>query len=129
MPIDGLDHVNIVTRDIEATVGFYKAVLDLQDAELPAIASESVVRWLADGTGQPILHVQQFDSRRHAPGLLASGTGPIDHVALQCRGFDGIVARCEAMNVPYRVNQLGDAFRQVFITDPNGVVLELNFRT
>ena len=55
-------------------------------------------------------------------------TGSIDHVALACDDFAGIVRRCEELGVAHRVNDRKDAdLRQVFVTDPNNVTLELNF--
>ena len=41
-----------------------------------------------------------------------------------------VKARCEEMGLDYRAVELpGADFRQLFVTDPDNVLLELNFRT
>jgi catechol 2,3-dioxygenase-like lactoylglutathione lyase family enzyme len=128
MPINGLNHVNIITTDLPATVAFYETVLGMEAKELPmALPPGFDGRWIADSHGAPIIHLQAYNPDRHAlrPG---EPNGTIDHVALTCGDFDGIKARCEELGVAYRVNDRQVAnLRQIFVTDPNGVVLELNF--
>ena len=48
--------------------------------------------------------------------------------ALTCVGFADTKQRCQELGVEYRVNDrnYGD-LRQVFITDPDNISLELNF--
>lgn len=129
MEVTGLDHANIVARDIDRTVAFYREVLGLGERTTPAMPPGYVVRWLTDTAGHPIFHVQQYDAARHAPEVLGAMTGAIDHIALECSDFDGMVARCKALGLAYRTNEMdGRDFRQLFLTDPNGIVLELNFR-
>ena len=129
MPVAGLDHVNIVTRDMAGTLAFYRTVLGLGDSEVPPMPPGYVVNWLADAAGRAIVHVQQYDAARHGPAAVAAPAGPIDHVALECQDFDGMVAHCDALGLAYRVSGVaGRSFRQLFLTDPNGIVLELNFR-
>jgi catechol 2,3-dioxygenase-like lactoylglutathione lyase family enzyme len=55
-------------------------------------------------------------------------SGRIHHVALRCTGFDETEARLRAKGIDYRANnrQFGD-LRQIFVIDPNGIQLELNF--
>jgi catechol 2,3-dioxygenase-like lactoylglutathione lyase family enzyme len=58
----------------------------------------------------------------------SAGTGTIDHVAFAVTGLDATLARLRAANLAYRertVPNLG--LHQVFVEDPNGVTLELNF--
>jgi catechol 2,3-dioxygenase-like lactoylglutathione lyase family enzyme len=128
MPVNGLNHVNIVTADLARTVAFYEDVLGMTATELPmALPPGFDGRWITDSRGDPIIHLQAYNPDRHA---LAPGerNGTIDHVALTCADFEGIKARCDELGVEYRVNdrQFGD-IRQIFVTDPNGVALELNF--
>jgi len=127
MQVTGLNHVNIVAADLDATVKFYETVLGMQAREIPMAPAGFAGRWIYDQSGQPIVHVQKYNSERHGEPL-GMATGPIDHVALTCQDFDGMRRRCEEMGLDHRVNdrQFGD-LRQVFVTDPDGVVLELNF--
>jgi hypothetical protein len=58
-----------------------------------------------------------------------SGSGCIDHVALACEEWDEVISRLKRNNVPYTENHITRMnMRQLFITDPNGVTLELNFQ-
>jgi hypothetical protein len=56
------------------------------------------------------------------------GTGVVDHVAFFATGLADTLARLKQHGVPCRertVPLLG--LHQVFLDDPNGVVVELNF--
>jgi len=128
MEISGLDHVNIVTADLAGTVAFYQAALAMAELPAPAMSPDYVVRWLGDAAGRPILHVQQFNADRHSAGLVGQPTGSIDHVALQCPDFPGMVARCTDLGLDFSTLEFeGLTFRQIVLTDPNGIRLELNF--
>ncbi len=127
--VKGLNHINIVARDLDRTIRFYEDVLGMRAQEIPNIPAGFAGCWINDEAGNPIVHVQQHNPERH--GDIADrfeGMGAMDHVALTCADFEGMLARCEEMGLEYRVNnrQFGD-LRQVFVTDPDGVVLELNF--
>jgi catechol 2,3-dioxygenase-like lactoylglutathione lyase family enzyme len=128
MPVNGLNHINIVTGDLARTVEFYESVLGMEAKPLPmATPAGFEGRWITDSQGQPIIHVQAHNPDRH--GERQEGpTGTIDHIALTCADFAGTKARCEELGVDYRVNdrQFGD-LRQVFLVDPNNINLELNF--
>jgi hypothetical protein len=56
-------------------------------------------------------------------------TGSFDHVAFNATDYDGTIAKLEERGLDY-----GHAFvpdiplRQIFVKDPNGVTVELNFR-
>lgn len=129
MAVRGLDHVNIVARDLDATAEFYTRLLGLRRGETPVTGMGLTGAWMLDDEGAAIIHLVGFDPARHAAGRDENtGTGWIDHVALACEGFEAMKQRCEAMGLAYRVNdrQFG-RLRQVFVQDPNNVTLELNF--
>lgn len=127
MRVGGLDHVNIVTSDLEGTVQFYARVLGLTRMANPGLPEGWSGCWLCDPQGAPIIHLQGYNPSRHGPER-EPGSGKIDHVALACTGFDPMIARCEELGLPVRVNdrRFGN-LRQIFVTDPNGLSLELNF--
>ena len=127
MRINGVNHVNIVATDLAKTVEFYETVLGMTAKPIPVAPPGFDGRWICDSEDQPIFHVQAFNAERH--GAIQSGViGSIDHVALTCEGFLSTQQRCEELGVPFRVNdrQFGN-LRQVFVTDPNNINLELNF--
>lgn len=130
MPVNGIDHVNIVTHDLEKTVGFYAAVLGLERGETPGASMGFRGAWLHDAKGQAIVHLVAYDPARHGDRHRADAphTGPVDHVALRCTGFAAMLARLGELGLEHRVNDRKYAgLRQIFVTDPNHVSLELNF--
>ncbi|HZZ90898.1 MAG TPA: VOC family protein, partial [Caulobacteraceae bacterium] len=51
------------------------------------------------------------------------------HFALRIDDFDAAIARLDAAGVKYRAIDIPDTpIRQVFLRDPNGVNIELNYR-
>lgn len=130
MQVNGLDHVNIVTRDLDATVAFYEQILGLKRGESPGAALGFKGAWMFDASGKAIVHLVWKDPSRdfaadHEPGTV---TGAIHHVALACRGYDSTIERLETRGIGYRTNELASInLRQIFVRDPNNINLELNF--
>jgi len=131
MAVAGLDHVNIIASNLEATVDFYGKVLGL--VRDPNSVLEKMGRrgaWMQDETGYPIMHIQGYDAALHQANQAGdvTPTGAIDHVALQCSGFAAMLEHLAALGIEHRVNdrQFG-SLRQIFITDPDQVKLELNY--
>ena len=121
MPVVGLDHVNIQTRDVPGAARFYAELLGLEPRNAPSGSAPDRVQWLHDDTGRPILHVGHAD---RDPG----STGPIHHVALACSGKAEIIERLERSGAHYDVHENESAgLTQIFTTDPQGILLELNF--
>ena len=60
---------------------------------------------------------------------MAGEIGPVDHVAFAAQDYDEVLARLERLGVPVRANNNpGNTVRQLFLFDPNGVKIEINFR-
>jgi catechol 2,3-dioxygenase-like lactoylglutathione lyase family enzyme len=139
-----LDHCNIRTFDLDATVRFYTDVVDLKDGDFPG--PRSMGAWLYDASDRPVVHVISIDPKnpeaalgriRDRLGALGgsidiesmTGTGTIDHIAFECSDYDAMVAKLTARELPFTVSDVPSIkLRQVFVNDPNGVTLELNFR-
>jgi len=120
MRVNRIDHFNIRTRDLDRLCEFYTGIVGLEIGDRPPFDSPGV--WLYAG-GHPILHV----------GLAKTGEGhsdtlPLDHIALETEGLADAVARIEKAGIEYRmVDVPGRDMKQIFIRDPDGVALELNF--
>ncbi|MFC0204553.1 VOC family protein [Novosphingobium soli] len=130
MPVSGIDHVNILTDDLEATASFYERLLGLTRSENPAIRSGIAGYWLRDAEGMPIIHLvdRLSASERYEGYRPGSSTNALHHVALRCDDFVEMKARVEAMGLEHRVNDLSRmGVMQIFLSDPNAVNLELNF--
>jgi len=129
MPVSGLNHVNIVTKDLAGTKRFYRDLLGLTEVDTAGMVPGVELHWLADPAGHTIIHLQRHDPARHGDGHSAQPTGNIDHVAFTCEDFDGMRARCAELGVACRAVEIAGApFRLLFVNDPNDVQLELNFR-
>jgi catechol 2,3-dioxygenase-like lactoylglutathione lyase family enzyme len=129
MTVNALDHVNIITADLDGTATFYAELFDLERRNGPPPLSPSMVQWMYDQSGRPILHLNSVDCPRAYPRAVSPGpTGAIHHVALNCSGFDDMIARLEGRALAYQQNSIASiGLRQIFTQDPNGVLLELNF--
>ena len=130
MQVTGIDHVNILTRDLDGTAAFYERLLGLSRGENQGVAAGFRGAWMRDVTGQAIVHLVWKDpaSDRYAGYEPGQPTHAVHHVAFRCEGFDAMIERLEAMDIAYRVSdRLPGGLRQVFLADPNAINLELNF--
>ena len=130
MQVSAIDHVNIITNDLDGTAAFYERLLGLRRAESPGAAMGFKGAWLFDAADNAIVHLMWNDPARdigagHVPG---DKTAAVHHVAFRCAGFDSAKARLDEAGTAYRVNdrEFG-GLRQIFVTDPNNISLELNF--
>lgn len=122
MPVKGLEHVNIDTCKPEETIAFYAQVLGLENRpdERPAIPFPGAWLFL---DGQAVVHLNFIEEDRTGP------TGAFNHVAFEASDFDGTCAALDAMGHEYRTTGIPTAsLRQIFVHDPNGVMVELNIR-
>lgn len=119
--VTGLDHVNIRTGDIRASIAFYAQVLGLASTPPAGIVPPPAATWLFDAEGRPILHFSLI-----APGDAAGG-GAVDHVALRCAGLAEILSRLERAGISYDRSDAGQGGARLRLADPDGVRLELLF--
>jgi len=128
MPLHGLEHVLVLTDDLEATKTFYCEVLGFDAGDRPPL--EFPGYWLhLDGV--PCVHVAERAAyEAHAASLgLRPTQPPIDHVAFAADDYGELAARLEAAGVEAVTNAVPAAgLRQLFLVDPNGVRIELNVR-
>lgn len=123
MPVSGLHHINFraPSATIEALRRFYIDVLGLEEGMRPAFGSQGY--WLYAGS-HPVVHL----SLPRGPAA-EGGRGTIDHVAFACEDLDAMRARLDARGIDYRVAQVPAVKQiQVFLNDPAGNGVELNFR-
>lgn len=127
MHVKRIDHINLRTPLLEETVTFYEQLLGLKRGPLPGI-DETRNAWLYDMAGQPIIHINMPPEGDAV--LQDRDSGRIHHVALDCTDYEGLATKLVDMGLPYHSNHMESfGLRQVFVHDPNGVLLELNFRT
>ncbi|MEH3108370.1 MAG: VOC family protein [Sphingomonas fennica] len=130
MRVAKLDHVNIQTVKLAETVGFYADVLGLAAIDPPPPLDPALVQWMADDAGTAIFHLSSPGSMQGMETInIGDDTGAVHHVALDCSGHDAMVARLEEKGLDHSLNHVTAIdLKQIFVRDPNGVLLELNYR-
>jgi len=134
MPISHIEHYLIAADDMDATRDWYCGVLGMQEGWHPDFGFP--VYWLYLG-GRDVVHISQ--SAKHASpnqktylGRTAqdtgAGTGAIDHIAFRATGLAATVAHLRSSGVEFKERRAnGQALYQLFMFDPNGIKVELNF--
>ena len=138
MGLARIAHYSIRTLDLAATERFYTEALGFRVGFRPPFDFPGL--WLYNGDDESdygIVHVigvdpdnpeglKQYLGDKDATSL--SGGGAIDHIAFQATGWIALHGRLGRMGIPHRersVPSLG--LFQVFIEDPSGVTIELNY--
>ena len=133
MPLNIMEHYLVLTDDIDQTRNFYLDVLGLQDGFRPDLGFPGY--WLYLGA-VPVLHIAEWETyTAHSAAKAipvttrASGTGALDHIAFNGTDVEAMIKRLQAENISFHRNDAPNAgLVQLFLDDPNGVKLELNFR-
>ncbi len=131
MKLNALDHVNIITDDLAGTARFFVELFDLDVRDGPEPLPPEHVQWLYDDSGRAIFHINSKEMQQAFQRDTVSGptTGAIHHVALDCSDHQGFMKRLDANGIDYRLNDIPSiSLKQLFFSEPNGVLLELNFR-
>jgi catechol 2,3-dioxygenase-like lactoylglutathione lyase family enzyme len=134
-----LNHFSIRTLDLAACEQFYCNALGMRVGPRPPFPFPGLWLYPAETSdyAQAAVHIigidpddanglQQYLGERDEASLMS--TGSIDHVAFSATGLDSMLARLNEYGIATRertVPLLG--LHQVFVDDPNGVVVELNF--
>lgn len=132
MPVRRLDHVNLRVADVAATVDFYSRLLGMTVQVPPGASDCSLAAWICDDDGRAVVHAVSASVRTAmSPGTPpATGAGAIHHVAFDCSNRTAMLERLVAAGVAYALNHVpGIDLQQIFLTDPNGILIELNFRS
>ena len=142
MMVRRLEHYNIRTTKFAETVKFYDDALGMKTKRAPMVGDDRPATWIYDDSGVAAVHLTPVDPadpvgsyakmsqyRGGEPDATFEGSGAIDHVAFECEGYDEIKARLQSMKVAFVENAFPNfSLKQLFLKDPNGVTLELNFR-
>lgn len=134
-----LNHFSIRSLEIEQTTKFYCEVFGLTVGPRPDFPFPGV--WLYNGDhndwANAVVHLiaidknnpnglKQYLGERDPSSLY--GSGAVDHIAFFAKGLEAKLALLEKLGVPCRQRTVpAIQLHQVFMDDPNGVVVELNY--
>ncbi|MGI9258155.1 MAG: VOC family protein, partial [Gammaproteobacteria bacterium] len=135
MPLSSLDHCSIRTVRLEESRKFYVDVLGMTEGERPDFPFPG--HWLyVDGL--TVVHLVGVDPDDPS-GLMdylggdldpdaLQGSGSLDHIAFRATDALTQIQRFKEHRVPYRERQVPNMdLYQLFVDDPNGLTVELNF--
>ncbi len=126
MPLLDLHHVAIKSKNLEETVAFYKDVLGMRQVERPEFAFPGA--WLE--MGDTMFHIYGGDAAKTHNGnyRYSQRVSPVDHIALRATGFDAMKEVFIKKRCNWRQMEVPDfKLWQLFVMDPSGVLIELNF--
>ena len=117
-----LDHFNIRTRDLASTVRFYEDMLGLEKGPRPNFAFPGA--WMYS-EGKAVVHLVDIAATSEPQ---KPDSGVVHHVAFASRGFEGMKQRLKSKGMQFEARQVpGGDLWQIFVNDPNGVMIELNY--
>jgi catechol 2,3-dioxygenase-like lactoylglutathione lyase family enzyme len=131
LSVSGLEHVLLLSDDIERSCRFYEQALGLRAGERPPLAFDGY--WLYAGATACLHIADRASYRAHAQALglgvpeRVQGAGPVDHLAFSGADYDALSERLAACGVqPVRNDVPGGGPRQLFFDDPDGQRVEIN---
>ncbi|OJU91469.1 MAG: glyoxalase [Burkholderiales bacterium 66-5] len=138
MPIRRLAHFSVRTTSMDASRSFYMDVLGFKEGFRPAFNFPGAWLYLGgDEADYGVVHIIRVDPS-DPRGLTAylgdksasslSGGGAVDHVAFLATDLAGMRQRLKRAALEYRERTVPDlGLHQVFVEDPSGITIELNF--
>ena len=133
MPLSHIEHFLVQTSDIAKTRDWFVRVLGMKEGYHPDF--KFPVCWLYIGD-RDVVHITEgganvSENRRRYAGQesqATSGTGVIDHIAFRASGLLETMAHLTRIGVDFKQRQVSDqGLYQLFLFDPNGIKIELNF--
>lgn len=134
MPLSHFEHCLVVADDMVQTRDWYCAVLGMEEGPHPDFGFPVV--WLYVN-GRDVVHIGQSASHAgenqktylgRTSRDTGSGTGAIDHIAFRATGLKTMMAHLHSRGVEFSERRAsGESMYQLFLYDPNGIKVELNF--
>ncbi len=125
-----LGHYSIRAHDLGEAQRFYTDVLGLRVGFRPPFSFRGV--WLYagdDDSGHGLVHLIGAGADDYL-GSRVNGGGALDHIAFTSENLESWRERLLARQIPFEERAVPDlGLRQMFLSDPDGIVVELNFPT
>jgi catechol 2,3-dioxygenase-like lactoylglutathione lyase family enzyme len=134
MTIETLDHYSVRTDDVAKTQSFYEHAIGLRSGPRPNFSFPGA--WMYAGD-RAVVHIIGVEAKSSAniEGYFGdrsdshAGTGSFDHIAFIASDLDATRAHFRENKIDFRERTVpGLGLQQIFVFDPNGVKIELNFR-
>ena len=136
MTLKSFEHVLILADDLEKTKNFYVDLLGLKSGYRPDFPFPGYWLYLNEKERAACIHLakrKQGDGQDYYIGKkdgVKSGSGAIDHVAFNADDIEGMKKTFEEKSINYTHRKVpGFPLEQLFVDDPDGVKVELNFPT
>jgi catechol 2,3-dioxygenase-like lactoylglutathione lyase family enzyme/uncharacterized protein YunC (DUF1805 family) len=121
-----IDHATLVVRDLEESRKFYVQALGMREVSRPAFSFAGL--WFQAGTTQIHL-ILEFSGSGPAGNLLAANrrTARTHHIAFEVEDATLAAVQLQGLHVPILAGPYPrpDGYMQVFVSDPDGHVIEL----
>lgn len=122
MTINRLDHVNVVTANLEEMVAWYEAILGLQTGPRPDFPFGGA--WLYAGDA-PVLHLVEDEGNARVGSEMAL---KLEHFAFSATGAARFEQRLKEYGDPYKKIEGAIAdLVQFHVTDPDGNHVHIDF--
>jgi len=117
--IAALDHVNILTNDVERCRSFYIDILGFEEGFRPSFNSSGIWLYL---DARPVVHIIETEEN------VSQTTGSIDHIAFRAHNFDAFTKNLNEKGVDWSDREVPNMdLHQLFLYDPHGIKIEFNF--
>jgi catechol 2,3-dioxygenase-like lactoylglutathione lyase family enzyme len=126
-----LFHIGLRAANADTTRNFYTRVLGMVlDPSRPNTPVSGYWLRAAVPGSPPSIHVFTDDDAGLEPWgtTAAGGSGAVDHISLYCKDYRGVRQMLEETGLSWQGGAVpGGKQWVIFVYDPNGVMLELNF--
>ena len=136
MALKTFEHVLILADDVDKTKDFYVDILGLNIGYRPDFPFKGYWLYLDENPKAACIHLamrKQDTGQDYYIGKkddVKSGSGAIDHVAFNADDIESMKAKLEKISMEYTHRKVpGYPLEQLFIMDPDGVKVELNYAT
>jgi len=121
----GVDHLALISSDLEATIEFYTEVLGMRLTRIVQNRDEptSTHIFLDMGGGNLLAF---FDFPKKGPARTVRGIGSMHHIAIKAEpaNFGHILAKLQEKNISYSLHGSPDS-GSVYVRDPDDILIEI----
>ncbi len=121
----GVDHLALISFDLEATIDFYTKVLGMRLTRIVENRDEptSTHIFLDMGGGNLLAF---FDFPEKGPARTVRGVGSMHHVAIKAQpeNFRGILSKLQEKHISYSLHGSSES-GSIYVHDPDDILVEI----